>query len=447
MIPEAWRRGEVAVLGLGRSGVAAAEFLVASGVRVYASDAGNAERLQGVAERLQAAGVVVELGRHDVDRVRRSTAVVVSPGVPPEIEALVAARTADVEILAEIDLAARNLTESKFVVVTGTNGKTTTTALVAYLLQAAGIRAVAAGNIGRPLIDIVRQPSPPSWCVVEASSFQLHDAPHLIADVGVLTNLAPDHHNRYSSVDAYYADKKRLFQSATESSRWVLNGDDPAALALAIDAPGHRSLFSLKARADGWYDRAGDRLMLGDAVLLPRPSLPLLGDHNVANALAAALAAAAVGLPPEVIARALPSFPAPPHRLEPIAEEGGIRWINDSKATNVASATAALRAMAGSFVWLAGGEDKGEDFGPLHEELARCRAVLAFGEAAPRLAAALRDDVLVRVVPTLADAVAEARRLAEHGDVVLLSPACASFDQFTDFEQRGEAFRHLVTTS
>ena len=296
ILPASWRDGEVAVIGLGRSGVAATRLLVSEGVRVYASDASPAPAAAVAVEALRTLlGVTVDLGRHDMERIRRAVLVVVSPGVPPEAPPLAAARAAGVPIISELDLGFRALGTVPCIAVTGTNGKTTTTALVAHLLKTAGLRAEAAGNIGRPLADVALDPAGFQWLAVEVSSFQLHDSPDFAPVIGVLTNLSPDHLDRYPGVDAYYADKRLLFRNATDSSVWVVNADDPATGALAAGARGRVVRFSLRGPADGWYDAAERILRLGGAGLLPRDLLPLLGDHNVANALAASGGARAMG--------------------------------------------------------------------------------------------------------------------------------------------------------
>ncbi|UCF41069.1 MAG: UDP-N-acetylmuramoyl-L-alanine--D-glutamate ligase [Gemmatimonadota bacterium] len=444
MIPDAWRRGEVAVVGLGRSGVAAGKWLAARGVRVYASDVADGEAVRDGARQLAAVGAAVETGRHDLERVRAAAAVIVSPGVPPDAPVVAAARDAGVEIIAELDLAVRQLGASKLAVVTGTNGKTTTTALLAHLLTAGGLRAEAAGNIGRPLTELASDATPPEWIAVEVSSFQLHDAPCLAPSIGVLTNLSPDHLDRYPDMEAYYADKRLLFRNASAESVWVLNADDAAVLALARDAAGAHRHWSVARRSDAWLDRAAGRLMLGDTPLLARGELGLLGDHNVSNALAAALAAASAGVGPADIARGLSSFRPPPHRLEPVGTVRAVSWINDSKATNVSAAAVALQAMTGPYVLIMGGRHKGEPYTPLLPLLGACRAIVAYGDAADRIATDLSGDVPLERVARFDDAVARAARLAQHGDAVLLSPACSSFDQFANFEHRGRRFRELV---
>ena len=443
MIPDRWREGEIAVIGLARSGAAAVRWLTGHGLRVYGSDASDTPELRQSIAQIE--GATVELGGHDLERIRAATAVVVSPGVPPDAPPVRAARDAGVEVVSEIDLGARTLDDAQLIVVTGTNGKTTTTGLIAHLLQCAGVPSVAAGDIGRPLTDVANDPSRPSWIAVEVSSFQLHDSPHLTPDIGVVTNLAPDHLDRYPSVDAYYADKRLLFRNASVASVWVLNGDDEAVLKLQEGRAGTVRRFSLTGPADAWYDRGADVLRLGADTVIGRDELPLLGDHNVANALAALLAVHAAGVAADRLAAGLGTFRPPAHRLEPVRTVGDVEWINDSKATNVAAAAVALRAMVRPFVLIAGGHPKGESFAPLAPLLRpHCRSVVAYGEAAAELAEALTDAAPVTRVDRFDDAVARAGAAARAGDVVLLSPACASYDQFRNFEERGELFRRLV---
>ena len=446
MIPEAWRRGTVAVIGLGKSGVAATRLLVREGARVYASDAAAQPYAADALAALRALpGVDVQIGGHDLAKIRRAVGVVVSPGVPPDAPPITAARDAGIPIVSEIDLGFRALSGTRCVAITGTNGKTTTTALVAHLLQAGGVPAESAGNIGRPLAEVALSGQRLRWLAVEVSSFQLHDSPHFAPDVGILTNLAPDHLDRYPSVEAYYADKRLLFRNATERSIWVLNADDPVALGLPSDAPGRRVLFSLQRAADGWYDAARARLMLGSSELLRRSELPLLGNHNVANALAAALAAREAGVAPGHLAEGLRSFRALPHRLEPVREARGNLWINDSKATNIASTVVAVEAMDRPYVLLLGGRHKGEPYtrlAPLLRE--RCRRVIAYGEAGPIVLRDLAGAVPIEAGTTFVDVLDRAARAAQPGDAVLLSPACSSYDMFTNYEHRGAAFRRYV---
>ena len=447
MIAE-WRAGggEVAVVGLGKSGVAATLLLRARGVRVYASDAGSGPGLEAQAVELRRAGAEVDVGRHDLGRIGRAAAVVVSPGVPPDAPPLAAAAAAGLAVVAEVDLGFTQLARARCIGITGTNGKTTTTALAAHVLVSAGIRAEAAGNIGRPLCDVARDGREPDWIALELSSFQLHDAPHLDPAIGLLTNLAPNHLDRYRTLADYYGDKALLFRHADAESVWVTNADDPAVREMVSGVAGRHLRFSIRDRADGWYDRTGRRLMLGERAMLPRDELPLLGDHNVANALAAALAAREAGADPSRLADGLRTFRAIPHRVEPLREVGGVLWVNDSKSTNVTSTEVAVAALERPFVLLLGGRHKGAPYTPLIPLLrSRCRGVVAYGEAEPIVAADLAGAVLVERAGRDFDAVlATARRLARPGDAVLLSPACSSYDMFTNYEERGDRFRAAV---
>jgi UDP-N-acetylmuramoylalanine--D-glutamate ligase len=442
-----WRASarEVAVVGLGKSGVAATLLLRGRGIPVYASDTGSGPTYDGWARSLRDAGAEVDTGGHDLNRIARAAAVVVAPGVPPNVPALEAARRAGVPIYAEVDIGFVALRKTRCVGITGTNGKTTTTSLIAHVLATAGYRAETAGNIGLPLCDVARSENPPTWLALELSSFQLHDAPHLKPALGVLTNLAPNHLDRYTSLEEYYGDKAQLFRSADAASVWVTNADDPVVQQMARPVPGKHVRFSTQSRADAWYDRDRARLMLGNTEVMPRVALPLLGDHNIANALAATLVAAEIGSPVERIAKGLQSFRAIPHRVEPIREVDGVLWINDSKSTNITSTEVAIAALDRPFVLLLGGRHKGERYTRLADRLReRCRAVVAYGEAGPLIVKDLGSSLKVVSAGTFEEVLATARKLARPGDAVLLSPACSSYDMFKNYEERGDRFRAAV---
>jgi UDP-N-acetylmuramoylalanine--D-glutamate ligase len=445
MIPDAWRRGEIAVLGLSRTGLAVAKFLSGNGYRVYASDLSDSAAVREAAELVKACGGDVDVGRHDLDRIARATLVVPSPGVPPSAPPLIAALGTERTILAELNLALLFLDDIPSIVVSGTNGKSTTTALIAHVLNEAGVDAVAAGNIGYPLTEVAASSSRPAWIVVEASSYQLHFSPHLRPNVGVLTNVSPDHLEWHGSEDAYYADKRRLFRNASPEAAWVLNADDSTVMELATGVAGEHKMWSLEHVADAWYDSAECHLMLHGHPLIRRSAFHLLGEHNISNALAAALAATAAGVEREPITRGLESFRSLSHRLEPIREVRDVLWINDSKATNVSSTEVAVRSMTRPYVLLMGGRGKGETYSRLTSMVQRgCRGVIAYGEESEKIAKELGDAVPVQMEASFEAAVTRARSLATPGDVVLLSPACASFDQFSDFEERGRVFREIV---
>jgi UDP-N-acetylmuramoylalanine--D-glutamate ligase len=445
---EQWRSTgrEVAVVGLGKSGTAATKLLRHEGLPVYASDTGTGPAYERWALELTALGATVQVGGHDLERITRAAAVVVAPGVPPDVPPLVRAREAGLAVFAEVDVGFLALgNRTRCVGITGTNGKTTTTSLIAHAMAAAGLRAATAGNIGRPLCDVALAPNPPHWLALELSSFQLHDVPHLRPAIGVLTNLAPNHLDRYASLEEYYGDKALLFQNAEPGSVWISNADDTAVQAMVASVPGTHLRFSIERRADGWYDRDGGRLMLSDSPLMRRADLPLLGDHNVANALAAALVAVRAGGDPARIAAGLRTFRAIPHRVEPVREVDGVLWINDSKSTNITSTEVAVAALDRPFVLLLGGRHKGEPYTRLAAPLeGRCRAVVAYGEAGPLIVRDLADRLPVVPAGDFAEVLATARGLATPGDAVLLSPACSSYDMFNNYEERGARFRAAV---
>ena len=455
-LPAAWTRGEISVLGLARSGRAAAELLRRAGGDVYASDAGTGDAVERAATALTALGVGVQQGGHDLARIARSAVIVASPGIPPDAPAMRAARDAGVQIIGELEVALHFLPHQRYVGITGTNGKTTTTAITHRLLEGLGHDAVAAGNIGTPLAEIALRERQPDWVALEASSFQLHDTPSIAPNAGVLTNLSANHLDRYDSVEGYYGDKAQLFRNANEHSVWVHNADDADVQRMVDGVRGRHMRFSVAGHhAHGWYDRPTDQLMVLGAPLMPRHELVLLGDHNVANALAAALAvfgadeAHCTPQGRERVAAALRSFRALEHRIEPAGELGGVEWINDSKSTNVASTLVALAGMQRPTVLLLGGRHKGEPYTALADELRRTvKVVLAYGEAAALIAADLSSVARVEMVAGDFSAVmSRARGAAAPGDAVLLSPACSSYDMFDNYEQRGRLFKELASRS
>jgi UDP-N-acetylmuramoylalanine--D-glutamate ligase len=451
-MPAGWLNGEIAVVGLARSGRAVATLLARTGSQVYASDAGTGKALDATAAALRGEQVDVQVGAHDLERIARASLVVVSPGVPPSAPPLAAARARGIEVVSEVEIALRMLPNLPYIAITGTNGKTTTTALTAHILSALGHRAVAAGNIGLPLAEIALRPTPPEWVALEISSFQLHDTPSIDPRVGILTNLSANHLDRYATIEEYYGDKALLFRNATAASHWVTNGDDVVVEALAEAAPGIHCRFSVRGRSDAWVDRSRGMLEVLGEPLLARSDLPLIGDHNVANALAAGLAVALASeshRTPQAlgaIARGLRTFQGLEHRIESVAEVNGVLWINDSKSTNVASTDVALRGMTRPTVLLLGGRHKGEPYTSLVNEIRRTvKVVLAYGESAPIIEGDLGSVVPVeRLGSSFSDVMSAARRAAASGDVVLLSPACSSYDMFENYEQRGREFKRLV---
>ena len=447
-----WIEREIAVIGLARSGRAVATLLARSGNTVYASDAGRTPELESTARELAADGVSVDLGGHDVRRVADASLVVVSPGVPPDVPVLQAARAKDRNIVSEVEIALRFLPNLRYIAVTGTNGKTTTTALIAHLLRSLDRRAVAAGNIGTPLSEVALFAAPPEWVALEMSSFQLHDTPSIRPIVGAVTNVSPNHLDRYASAEEYYADKLLLFRNATPASQWVTNRDDPVVAELTRAMPGLRCEFSTVERADAYLDRAADQLVVLGCPVLPRNELRLLGDHNVANALCAALAVMLADASHRTatacarLADGLRTFTAIEHRIEVVLERDGVLWVNDSKSTNIASTLVALRGMTRPAVLLLGGRHKGEPYTGLAPELARTvKKVIAYGEAADQI---VRDLAGLTTVEQsdgpFSDVIARARASAARGDAILLSPACSSYDMFANYEERGAEFKRLA---
>jgi UDP-N-acetylmuramoylalanine--D-glutamate ligase len=436
---------EVAVIGLGKSGVAAALLLRDHGIPVYASEIRASDTTEGWARPLRAAGATVELGAHNLERIASAVAAVVAPGVPPDAPPIRAAANGNVPVYAEVDLGFTALPATRFAALTGTNGKTTTTSLVAHLMAAGGIDSLAAGNIGLPLSEVARRSQHPAWVALELSSFQLHDCPHVAPQVAALLNLAPNHLDRYATLEEYYGDKSLLFRNANAQTAVVSNADDAAVREMVQAVPGRHLTFSLAGKADGWFEREGGYLMLGSERLIARRELLLLGDHNVANALAAALMAREAGVSLQAIRTGLATFRAIAHRVEPVRELDGVLWINDSKSTNVTSTEVAILAQDRPFVLLLGGRHKGEPYtrlGPLLRE--RCRAVVAYGESGDIVEKDLSGAVTVVRGGSFEDVLQKARGLAKRGDAVLLSPACSSYDMFNNYEERGERFRTLV---
>lgn len=427
--------------------------LAGVGASVYASDVADDQELRVQVEPVRGLGVEVELGRHDAAILANCDYLVVSPGIPPSADIFKAPDVGERPIISELELAF-NFLHAPVIAVTGTNGKTTTAMWIGAMLEDAGLRAGVGGNIGHALSELAADTQGFDWVVVEASSFQLAHTVRFNPAIGVLLNLRPDHLDRYVDVERYYADKARLFANATSKSRWVLNAEDEEVLSLAEGCPGRRRYFAVTAELGD--DRegaflAGSRMLTvrGDAEevdLVDRKELRLLGSHNVANALAASLVAAYARLPVPSVRETLRGFEPLPHRLQPVGEYGGVRWINDSKATNVASTRVALGAIGRPVVLLLGGRGKGESFSDLlSEATGEIRAVVAYGEAAGQIEAELADRVaLVRVDGPFEEVVRLASRLARPGDAVLLSPACASFDMFRDFEERGTRFAVLA---
>ncbi|HEY4394037.1 MAG TPA: UDP-N-acetylmuramoyl-L-alanine--D-glutamate ligase [Polyangia bacterium] len=438
----------VLVVGLGRSGIAAAALCAARGARVTVTDKRPAAELGSMAAKLPA-GVAHELGGHRRETFLSADLIVLSPGVP-EIAELAAARAAGVEITGELELASC-FVAGTIVGITGTNGKSTTTTLVGEMLRATGRPTFVGGNLGEPLAEAVGTPAaePGGFCVVEVSSFQLETVVTFHPHVAVLLNITPDHLDRYDGLDGYAAAKARIFAAQTPGDFAVVNFDDPLAVRASAAGRARREGFSIaETLATGAW--------LGGPLLLRLPGQPpesypadlpwLLGQrHNQANALAALLAARLCGASPAEARAGLLAFRALAHRMELVAETDGVAYYDDSKGTNVGAVVAALEGFPRPVILIAGGRDKGGDYAPLAEALGRVgRAAILIGEAAEKMQAAFRGVLPVERAPTLEAAVETARRLARSGDAVVLSPACSSFDMFRDYAHRAEVFRSAV---
>ena len=438
---------KVLVVGLARTGIATALFCAERGARVTATEARPELEIAETAAKLRAAGVTLELGGHRAETFVEPDLIVASPGVPPMMPALAAARAIGVPVWSEIELAWRFL-RGRLICITGSNGKTTTTSLIGHILETAGLPVQVAGNIGTPLISRVDISSDSSFTVVEASSFQLESISAFRPDIGVLLNVTPDHLDRHGSIEAYGRAKARMFENQTAEDAAVLNADDGVAPQHAPAEPRVFWFSRLKRVASGCYLR-GDEIVFRcdgtESVLLERKDIGLRGSHNIENVLAAAAAARLAGAEPAAIAEGVRTFAGVEHRIEYVATISGVEYFNDSKATNVDATLKALDAFPGNVLVILGGKDKGSDYRILRQALrSHARMALLIGSAADKIEADLAGVIPVERAETLAGAVEIASRRAKPGDIVLLAPACASFDQFENFEQRGRVFKQLV---
>ncbi len=438
------------VVGLARSGVAAAEFLARRGAAVVAVDRKAEGELGPEALALRSAGVRLELGAHRRETFTGASLVVVSPGVPWELPELEAARKAGVPVIAEIELAFRHL-QGRLAAVTGTKGKSTTTAALGAMLREAGLDARVGGNIGLPLVGLVEGSTPQTAFAVEVSSFQLEGTVRFHPHVAVWLNLSPDHLDRHPSLETYVAAKARVFANQTASDWAVVNADDPVVLAQARAAASRKLLVRVTGEpleGEGACFAGGvalERLDGREETLFARADVAVPGAHLAGDLLVAAAAARRMGAPPDAIARAVRGFRGVEHVLEHVATIDGVSYFNDSKATNVDAARRSLEAFDRPLVVILGGRYKGGDFAELAPALrARSGRVLAIGEAREQVLAALGALAPVEPCASLREAVLRAQALARPGEVVLLAPACSSFDMFRDYAERGRAFKDEV---
>jgi UDP-N-acetylmuramoylalanine--D-glutamate ligase len=438
-------RKRVTVVGAARSGVAAAELLAHRGASVTLTDT-RADVPD--AEALRRLGVSLELGGHRAETFDASDLIVLSPGVPPEQPLVHAARSRGIPVIAEIELASRWL-RGRVIAITGTKGKSTTTALTGRILERAGLKVTVGGNIGAPLSAQVSQSTPDTLHVVETSSFQLEQIDTFHPWIAVMLNFSPDHLDRHPSVEAYAAAKARIFENQSADDWAVINADDPSVLALAREARSRKRLFAMRGPIGegtvldrGWISDRSDR---GDRHLVPVEAIHLLGPHLVNDVMAAATVGLLAGATSAAMTAAVESFRGLEHAMELVADIGGVRFVNDSKATNVDAALHSIESFDRDLVVIMGGRFKGGDLRLLREPLrARSRAVVAIGESQALFRDALTGAVAVHLADTFGNAIARAHELAKPKGVVLLAPACASFDMFHDYAERGRIFKEEV---
>jgi len=435
----------VTVAGAARSGVAAAELLTRRGAHVTLSDVRqNAPE----SDALKILGVQLELGGHRAETFTGADLVVLSPGVPPEQPVVLAARAAGVPVIGEIELAYRWL-QGRVIAITGTKGKSTTTALTGRMLERAGFKVTVGGNIGAPLSGQVAESTPETLHIVEASSFQLEQIDTFHPWVAVMLNFSPDHLDRHPTVEAYAAAKARIFENQKASDWAVINADDPGVLELARRGRAAQRSFARHATLsagtvidEGWIV---DRQPRQTERLVPLSAIHLLGPHLVSDVMAAATVGSIVGASPAAMTEAVESFRGLEHAMEQVGELHGVRFVNDSKATNVESALRSIESFDRDLVPIIGGRFKGGDLRLLRLPLAaRAKAVVAIGEARPLVRDAFADLVVVHEAESLESAVRVAYELAQPLGVVLLAPACASFDMFRDYAERGRKFKEEV---
>ena len=437
----------VLVVGLARTGVAVSLFSAGYGATVTATDEKPESALGETAARLRAAGVKLELGAHREAAFFNQDLIVLSPGVPAKLPPLELARAQGIPVWSEIELAWRFL-RGKLVAITGSNGKTTTTALVAHILKTSGIDTLVGGNIGVPLLALVESSTHSSVTVAEISSFQLETIAEFRPEVGVLLNLTPDHLDRHASFEEYAQAKMRMFENQLDRDAAVLNADDPE-VTRRMPARPHVYWFSRQKRvASGAFLRDGQIVVRSEGTeisLMHRDEIPLRGEHNVENFLAACVASFLAGASPAGIASGVKTFHGVEHRLEFVAEIDGVALYNDSKATNVDASLKAIEAFPGPLIVILGGKDKGAPYTALREPLRqRARLAILIGAAAEKIESELAGAVPLAHADTLERAVEVAMESAQPGDTVLLAPACSSFDQFENYEHRGRAFKELV---
>ncbi len=441
---------KVLVVGLGKSGLAAALFLRRRGAQVTVSDVRSAEALARDIPALLEEGIMVETGGHGLLTFRRQDLIVVSPGVSLDTPELVQVKNFGLPVIGELELAAHFL-KGKLAAITGSNGKTTTTTLLGEILDASGFRTLVGGNIGVPVVSLIDESADESWSVLEVSSFQLETTEEFHPNIAVILNITPDHLDRHGTFENYAMAKERIFAAQAASDALVLNADNVRTAAAAARSAAPVYWFSMEHSVPrGAWIEEGAIVFRGvrDGTvehIIPLSHIPLKGEHNVENVMAAICAARLAGAPADEIRRAIERFKAVEHRLEYVATLNGVEFYNDSKATNVDATAKAIAAFSGGIHLILGGKDKNSDYtqlSPLLRE--RVRAVYTIGSAAAKIESHLRGVVPLHSCETLERAVNAAAAAAHPGEVVLLAPACSSFDQFDSYEHRGRVFKELV---
>jgi UDP-N-acetylmuramoylalanine--D-glutamate ligase len=438
----------VLVVGLGKSGVASALFLKSRGARVTVSDSKPEAELQDEILLLLEQGITVETGGHGERTFREQDLIVVSPGVPLDAPQVAQARSLGEPIIGEIELAARFLAGS-MVAITGANGKTTTTSLAAEIIAAGRFPTLVGGNIGMPAINFVGQAGPSTWTVLEVSSFQLETIVEFRPQIAVILNITPDHLDRHKTLANYIAAKARIFENQRPGDFTVLNADDATTAELSERSRAQVFWFSRKQEIDAGAFERGSQIYFRDGnrerEVLPLAEIPLQGAHNVENVLAGVSIGMLVGCEPGQIREAVRNFRAVEHRLEFVAKIAGVDYYNDSKATNVDATVKALESFPANIHLILGGKDKGSDYGVLNDLLRqRVKRVYTIGAAAAKIEAQIQGAAEIVHAETLENAVRLASETAVTGDVVLLAPACSSFDQFRSYEHRGRVFKQAV---
>ena len=443
------RGKKIVILGLALSGAAAAKLAVRQGADVFVSDNQDTLALQGTLTDLKALSIPGELGQHS-DQIYDADLWIISPGIAQDSELVQKAQSNDIPIVSEIEFSSW-FTEAPILAITGSNGKTTTAHLLAEMIQTDDLHGALAGNVGIPFAEMVLEdlgnPDPKRVWVLEISSFQMEFIEHFKPYIAIFLNITPDHLNRYPSMKEYIAAKMNMWSRQTAEDFIVYNADDTILVEEIAESTSRKIAFGLGHHPEAIFQPNRTKIYTEEhATLIEMNQLALPGKHNLANALAAATAAHLMGVPNKSIAATMSQFSGVPHRLEPIAEINGVTYINDSKATNLDAVQVALESFTQPIILLLGGLDKGGDFRSLlphtHNNL---KEVIAFGQAKELILTALRDAVRSTSVMDLKEALELAQNCSQPGDVVLLSPGCASFDQFKNFEERGDHFRSLVT--